>query len=149
MVSSAMWLSDENVTQVVQAVSLGPFSFTLNTVYTGIMTSITCLPVVMAIVLLFQYSRPSSKGGRRVRDVETAGPAAAPTQQGTAKGLPHWCKYVAWVLVVLSAVGSAIFTVLYSLEWGKDKSERWLSAYFTTFLADISLLQPVKVVDSG
>ncbi|XP_066283602.1 polycystin-1-like protein 2 [Branchiostoma lanceolatum] len=145
MVSSAMWLSEENATQVVQAVSLGPFSFTLNTVYTGIMTSITCLPVVMVIVLLFQYSRPSNNGGRRVRDVETAGPAAAPTQQGPAKGLPHWCKYMAWVLVVLSAVGSAIFTVLYSLEWGKDKSERWLSAYFTTFLVDISLLQPAKV----
>ncbi|XP_078594471.1 polycystin-1-like protein 2 [Branchiostoma floridae x Branchiostoma japonicum] len=146
MVASAMWLSDENATQVVQAVSLGPFSFTLNTVYTGIMASITCLPTVMAIVVLFQYSRSNSKGGRRVRDAETAGPAEAPMQQEPAKGLPHWCKYVAWVLVVLSAVGSSVFTVLYSLEWGKDKSERWLSAFFTTFLADIFLLQPVKVL---
>ncbi|XP_035677372.1 polycystic kidney disease protein 1-like 2 [Branchiostoma floridae] len=146
MVASAMWLSDENATQVVQAVSLGPFSFTLNTVYTGIMASITCLPAVMAIVVLFQYSRPNSKGGRPVRDAETAGPAEAPTQQEPAKGLPHWCKNVAWVLVVLSAVGSSVFTVLYSLEWGKDKSERWLSAFFTTFLADIFLLQPVKVL---
>ncbi|XP_078597655.1 polycystin-1-like protein 2 [Branchiostoma floridae x Branchiostoma japonicum] len=147
MVASAMWLSDENATQVVQAVSLGPFSFTLNTVYTGIMTSITCLPVVMAIVVLFQYSRPNSKGGLRVNNVETAGAAVAHTQQEPAKGLPHWCKYLAWVLVVLSAVGSAVFTVLYSLEWGKDKSERWLSAFFSTFLADIFLLQPVKVTD--
>ncbi|XP_066292641.1 polycystin-1-like protein 2 [Branchiostoma lanceolatum] len=146
MVSSAMWLSDEDATKVVQAVSVGPFSFTLNTVYTGIMTSITCLPVIIAIVLLFQYSRPSNKGDRRVRDVETGGPAEEPTQQGPAKGLPHWCKYVAWVLVVLSAVGSAVFTVLYSLEWGKDKSESWLSAYFVTFLADIFLMQPAKVV---
>eukprot|EP00058_Branchiostoma_floridae_P016734 XP_002602222.1 hypothetical protein BRAFLDRAFT_76911 [Branchiostoma floridae] len=146
MVASAMWLSDKNATQVVQAVSLGPFSFTLNTVYTGIMTSITCLPVVMAIIVLFQYSRPKSKGGRRVKDVETAGAAVAHTQQEPVKGLPHWCKYLAWVLVVLSAVGSAVFTVLYSLEWGKDKSERWLSAFFATFLADIFLLQPVKIL---
>ncbi|CAH1251049.1 PKD1L3 [Branchiostoma lanceolatum] len=145
MVASAMWLSNEDATQVVQAVSLGPFSFTLNTVYTGIMIGITCIPVIVAIVLLFQYSRPSSKGGRRVRDVETADPAEAPTQQGPAKGLPHWCKYVAWVLVVLSAVGSAIFTVLYSLEWGKDKSEGWLSAYFMSFLLDIFLLQQAKM----
>ncbi|CAH1273057.1 PKD1L3 [Branchiostoma lanceolatum] len=146
MVSSAMWLREEIGAQVVQAVSLGPFSFTLNGVYTGVMTSITCLPVIMAIVLLFQYSRPSNKGDRRVRDVETGGPAEAPAQQGPAKRLPHWCKYVAWVLVVLSAVGSAVFTTLYSLMWGKDKSERWLSAYFTTFLVDMFLLQPAKIL---
>ncbi|XP_078678998.1 polycystin-1-like protein 2 [Branchiostoma floridae x Branchiostoma belcheri] len=146
MVSSAMWLTDGDATQVVQAINFGPFSFTLNTVYTGIMTSITCLPVVMAIVLLFQYSRPSNKGDRRVRDVETADSAEAPTQKRPAKGLPHWCKYVAWVLVVLSSLGSAVFTILYSLEWGKEKSERWLSMYFITFLADIVLLQPVKIL---
>ncbi|CAH1264033.1 PKD1L3 [Branchiostoma lanceolatum] len=148
MVASAMWMSDEEATQIVQAVSLGPFTFTLNTVYTGIMTGITCLPVIIAIVLLFQYSRPSSNGDRRVRDVETGDQAEASTQQGRAKGLPHWCKYVAWVLVVLSAVGSAIFTVLYSLEWGKDKSERWLSAYFMSFLLDMFLLQQAKVTKS-
>ncbi|XP_035686736.1 polycystic kidney disease protein 1-like 2 [Branchiostoma floridae] len=145
MVSSAMWLRDEIKTQVVQAVSLGPFSFTLNGVYTGIMASLTCLPVIGAIVLLFQYSRPSNKGNPRVRDVEMGVSAEAPTQQGPAKGLPHWCKYVAWVLVVLSAVGSAVFTVLYSLEWGKDKSERWLSGYFLAFLADIFVMQPGKI----
>ncbi|XP_078572446.1 polycystin-1-like protein 2 isoform X2 [Branchiostoma floridae x Branchiostoma japonicum] len=145
MVSSAMWLRDETETQVVQAVSLGPFSFTLNGVYTGIMASLTCLPAIGAIVLLFQYSRPSNKGNPQVRDVEMGVSAEAPTQQGPAKGLPYWCKYVAWVLVVLSALGSAVFTVLYSLEWGKDKSERWLSAYFLAFLADIFVMQPGKI----
>eukprot|EP00058_Branchiostoma_floridae_P018043 XP_002603532.1 hypothetical protein BRAFLDRAFT_79068 [Branchiostoma floridae] len=146
MVSSAMWLTDETKTQVVQGFNLGPFSFTLNGVYTGIMTSITCLPVIMAIVLLFQYSRPNNKGDRRVRDVETGDAPEAPTQQVPVKGLPHWCKYVAWVLVVLSTVGSAVFTVLYSLKWGKDKSEKWLSAYFTTFLVDMILMQPAKIL---
>ncbi|XP_078583733.1 polycystin-1-like protein 2 [Branchiostoma floridae x Branchiostoma japonicum] len=146
MVSSAMWSNDAEETQIVQAVSLGPFTFTLNTVYRGFMTGIICLPAIIVIVLLFQFSRPSNKGDRRVRDVETGDPAEAPAQQKPAKGLPHWCKYVAWVMVVLSAVGSAVFTVLYSLEWGKDKSEKWLSAYFISFLADMILLQPAKVV---
>ncbi|XP_078692236.1 polycystin-1-like protein 2 isoform X2 [Branchiostoma floridae x Branchiostoma belcheri] len=145
MVSSAMWLKDEIETQVVQGFSLGPFSFTLNGVYTGFMTSITCLPVIMVIVLLFQYSRPSIRGNHRVRDMETGNPPEAPTQQGPAKGLPHGCKYVAWVLVVLSSVGSAVFTMLYSMQWGKDKSKRWLSAFLITFLVDTFLLQPGKI----
>ncbi|XP_078611633.1 polycystin-1-like protein 2 [Branchiostoma floridae x Branchiostoma japonicum] len=145
MVSSAMWLTDETKTQVVQGFSLGPFSFTLNGVYTGMMTSLTCLPVIMAIVLLFQYSRPSNKGDRRVRDVETGDTAETPTQQGPVKGLPHRCKYLAWVLVLLSTVASAVFTVLFSMTWGKEKSEKWLSAYFISFLVDMVLMQPAKI----
>ncbi|XP_078701302.1 uncharacterized protein LOC144927629 isoform X3 [Branchiostoma floridae x Branchiostoma belcheri] len=145
MVSSAMWLRDEVETEIVQGFSLGPFSFTLNGVYTGFMASITCLPVVMAIVLLFQYSRPSSKGDRRVRDVETGGPPEAPTQRGPAKRLPHGCRYVAWVLVMLSFLGSAVFTTLFSMQWGRDKTNKWLSAFIITFLADVFLMQPGKI----
>ncbi|XP_019646063.1 PREDICTED: polycystic kidney disease protein 1-like 2 [Branchiostoma belcheri] len=145
MVSSAMWLRDETETEVVRVFSLGPFYFTLNGVFTGFMASITCLPVVLAIVLLFQYSRPSSKGEHRVRDVETGGPPKAPTQKGPAKGLPHGCKYVAWMLVVLSFLGSAAFTMLYSLEWGKVKTDSWLTVFVITFLVDIFLLQPPKI----
>ncbi|KAI8513359.1 carbohydrate binding [Branchiostoma belcheri] len=141
MVSSAMWLRDEVETEIVQGFSLGPFSFTLNGVYTGFMASITCLPVVTAIVLLFQYSRPSSKGDRRVRDVETGG---QPTQRGPAKRLPHGCKYVAWMLVMLSFLGSAVFTTLFSMQWGRDKTNKWLSAFLITFLADVFLMQPGK-----
>ncbi|XP_078695111.1 polycystin-1-like protein 2 [Branchiostoma floridae x Branchiostoma belcheri] len=145
MVSSAMWLRDEVETEIVQGFSLGPFSFTLNGVYTGFMASITCLPVVTAIVLLFQYSRPSSKGNRRVQDVETGGPPEAPTQRGPAKRLPHGCRYVAWVLAMLSFLGSAVFTTLFSMQWGKDKTNKWLSAFLITFLADVFLMQPGKM----
>ncbi|XP_078681625.1 polycystin-1-like protein 2 [Branchiostoma floridae x Branchiostoma belcheri] len=145
MVSSAMWLRDEVETEIVQGLIVGPFSFTLNGVYTGFMASITCLPVVTAIVLLFQYSRPSSKGDRRVRDVETGGPPEAPTQRGPAKRLPHGCRYVAWMLVMLSFLGSAVFTTLFSMQWGKDKTNKWLSAFLVTFLADVFLVQPGKI----
>ncbi|XP_078692602.1 polycystin-1-like protein 2 [Branchiostoma floridae x Branchiostoma belcheri] len=142
MVSSAMWLRDEVETEIVQGLIVGPFSFTLNEVYTGFMASITCLPVVTAIVLLFQYSRPSSKDDRRVRDVEMGGP---PTQRGPAKRLPHGCRYVAWVLAMLSFLGSAVFTTLFSMQWGRDKTNKWLSAFVITFLADVFLMQPGKI----
>ncbi|XP_078681627.1 polycystin-1-like protein 2 [Branchiostoma floridae x Branchiostoma belcheri] len=145
MVSSAMWLRDEVENEIVRVFSLGPFSFTLNGVYTGFMASITCLPVATAIVLLFQYSRPSSKGDRRVRDVETGGPPEAPTQRGPAKRLPHGCRYVAWMLVMLSFLGSAVFTTLFSMQWGKDKTNKWLSAFIISFLPDVFLMQPGKI----
>ncbi|XP_078675170.1 polycystin-1-like protein 2 [Branchiostoma floridae x Branchiostoma belcheri] len=145
MVSSAMWLRDEVEIEIVRVFSLGPFSFTLNGVYTGFMASITCLPVITAIVLLFQYSRPSSKGDRRVRDVETGGPPEAPTQRGPVKRLPHGCRYVAWMLAMLSFLGSAVFTTLFSMQWGRDKTNKWLSAFLITFLADVFLMEPGKI----
>ncbi|XP_077991610.1 polycystin-1-like protein 2 [Glandiceps talaboti] len=60
--------------------------------------------------------------------------------------LPHWCLYIAWVLVFLSSVGSAFFTILYSLEWGHEKATEWLISLLVSFLQDVILMQPIKVI---
>ena len=62
--------------------------------------------------------------------------------------LPYWCSYIAWVLAVLTMAASAFFVVLYSLEWGKTKSEAWLSSLFLSFFQSVIIMQPVKVIFS-
>ncbi len=52
---------------------------------------------------------------------------------------------VAWILVFLACALSAFFLVLYSMDWGKAKSERWLTAFFLSFLQSLFLVDPVKV----
>ncbi|KAI8479446.1 hypothetical protein Bbelb_428160 [Branchiostoma belcheri] len=42
-------------------------------------------------------------------------------------------KYVAWVLVVMISVVSSFFVILYSLDWGREKSEAWLKTFFLSF----------------
>ena len=53
--------------------------------------------------------------------------------------------WTAWVLCFMSVGVSAFFTLLYSLEWGKEKSEQWLLSFFVSFVQDAAVSQPVKV----
>ncbi|PAA59473.1 hypothetical protein BOX15_Mlig010540g1 [Macrostomum lignano] len=59
---------------------------------------------------------------------------------------PHWCIYIAWVLVFLSVFGSAFFVILYSMEWGRDKSNDWLLTFLMSFLQNVVVVQPLKVL---
>ena len=36
--------------------------------------------------------------------------------------------------------------ILYSVEWGKEKSEMWLSAMFIGFVESVIVIQPLKVL---
>jgi len=59
--------------------------------------------------------------------------------------LPHWCIYVAWGVAVTSIVVSAFFVIMYSFEFGKQKSEAWLSALVFSFTESVIVIQPFKV----
>ncbi|XP_078674288.1 polycystin-1-like protein 2 [Branchiostoma floridae x Branchiostoma belcheri] len=64
-------------------------------------------------------------------------------------GLPHWCVYIGWVLVFLSATGSAFFVILYSMEWGAEKSGEWLTSILLSIFQSVLLVQPLKVLLLG
>lgn len=59
---------------------------------------------------------------------------------------PHWCVYIAYTLSVLSALTAAAFTTFYSMMWGKEKSNQWLSSVMVSLIQDIFVIQPLKVV---
>ncbi|XP_066291248.1 polycystin-2-like protein 2 [Branchiostoma lanceolatum] len=47
--------------------------------------------------------------------------------------MSRWPKYVAWTIVVVSSIVSSFFVIMYSLDWGREKSEAWLKAFFLSF----------------
>ncbi|XP_078661144.1 polycystin-1-like protein 2 [Branchiostoma floridae x Branchiostoma belcheri] len=51
-----------------------------------------------------------------------------------------------WLLVWSASFVAAFFTVLYTLSFGRLKAEAWCIAFVTSFLSDIILIQPVKLV---
>lgn len=59
---------------------------------------------------------------------------------------PHWCIYIAYVLVVLSSLTSGLFCILYGFTFGKEKSEKWLTSMFVSFFQSIVVIQPFKVL---
>ena len=59
--------------------------------------------------------------------------------------LPYWVKYVAWFLVFAIWFLCAFFIMLYSMEWGKNKSEEWVTTFLLSFCESVFCLDPVKV----
>ncbi|XP_066268537.1 polycystin-1-like protein 2 [Branchiostoma lanceolatum] len=60
--------------------------------------------------------------------------------------LPWWFLFIGWFLVLAVCAVSAFFTLLYGNSYGKTKAEAWLLTFFTSFLLDVVILQPVKVL---
>ena len=60
--------------------------------------------------------------------------------------LPHYFLYIAWFLSFLTVASSATFTLFFSLQWGKDISNEWLSSMLVSFTEDLFVLQPIKIV---
>ena len=65
--------------------------------------------------------------------------------EGLQKELPRWVLVVAWILVFVAVVTASFFTFLYSLEWGSDKSNEWLGAFFLSFIQALLLVDPFVV----
>ncbi|XP_078578042.1 uncharacterized protein LOC144862972 [Branchiostoma floridae x Branchiostoma japonicum] len=60
--------------------------------------------------------------------------------------LPWWTLYIGWLLVWSASFVAAFFTVLYTLSFGRLKAEAWCIAFVTSFLSDLIVVQPVKLV---
>ncbi|XP_078670492.1 uncharacterized protein LOC144910851 isoform X5 [Branchiostoma floridae x Branchiostoma belcheri] len=60
--------------------------------------------------------------------------------------LPWWFLFIAWFLVFAIVLLSALFTLLYGVQYGRRKAEAWLFSFLVSFLTDILIVQPLKVV---
>lgn len=59
--------------------------------------------------------------------------------------LGWWGRALAWLLV-LAVVGVAIFFVwAYALQFGAEKTSRWLTSLIVTFLTSILVVEPLMV----
>jgi len=59
--------------------------------------------------------------------------------------LPWWFVYVGWVLLFLSVGVSAAFVTFYGIQFGDEKTKKWITSLFISFVTSIFLTQPVKV----
>jgi hypothetical protein len=59
--------------------------------------------------------------------------------------LPYWCRYIAWGLCVFSILISVFFLWAYGIQFGDDKTRKWISSLIVSFFASILVTQPIKV----
>ncbi|KAK5874078.1 hypothetical protein PBY51_019056 [Eleginops maclovinus] len=60
--------------------------------------------------------------------------------------LPWWCVFLGWFLLLSISGISTFFTLLYGLEYGKDKSIKWVMSLGLSLFQSIFILQPLKVI---
>lgn len=59
---------------------------------------------------------------------------------------PHWCIYIAYVLVAISSLTCGFFCMLYGFTFGKEKSTKWLTSMLVSFFQSTLVIQPFKVL---
>ncbi|CAG5115236.1 unnamed protein product, partial [Candidula unifasciata] len=59
---------------------------------------------------------------------------------------PQWCRSVGWILVFLLTSVCSFFIILYTMEWGRDVTEEWLSSFFLAFIESLFVVDPFKVL---
>ncbi|XP_078670985.1 polycystin-2-like protein 2 [Branchiostoma floridae x Branchiostoma belcheri] len=156
MVTNAMFYRTDSSVKDPGRFSIGPLKLSLYELYVSVVSSVITLPATLAVVELFRRSKPKQacKGSRRNSHVKVIHwkvdkakkQQYKPPAPQQAKGLPHFCVYIAWCLVFLAVTASGFFTILYGLEWGREKSLDWLSSILLGMIESVLFVQPIKIL---
>jgi polycystin 1L2 len=58
---------------------------------------------------------------------------------------PWWCRYIGWFLCLLSISISIFFLLAYGIQFGDEKTRKWVTSLVISFFASILVTQPIKV----
>lgn len=130
MVANAMFY-EHGAQQAGFQIKFGPINFNWVEMMVGIQSSLVVLPVNVLIIGIFRHTRPKTHNSKAM---------------SKKFKLPHWFIYIAYTLALLTSLTGAAFTMFYSMIWGKDKSNQWITSVIFSLVQDIFFLQPLKVI---
>ena len=110
-------------TRSYQTINLGPLKFSARQAIVSVQCTLLILPLHAIIVLI-------KKSSARV--------------QGEQSRLWLCVFYTTCILCAMLTVTSAAVTVSYSLMWGSEKSQEWISSVTISFFQDVLIVQPFK-----
>ncbi|XP_033737965.1 polycystic kidney disease protein 1-like 2 [Pecten maximus] len=167
MIANAIYFTPADEFENPSLVRVGPLKFSLQSVYISVISALISTPTVFLVVLMFRKSKPRVIN-QNLQDpsLKYAIPAIDSIAEKmlkeskelektlVAKGiikadgtiLPFWCAYIAWFLSLAGTSTVMFFLMLYSMEWGKQKSEMWLTQFVLSFFEASAILDPVKVI---
>ena len=125
---------------------IGPLILSWRQFIIGIQSAVLVVPINVLIVFIFRNIK-TKHDATLTYDINSDNPS--PTGEGTRQSgckLPRCFLYVGWVLCILTSLTSATFTVFYSMMWGTEVSNKWLTSILVSFSQDVLFIQPIKVV---
>ena len=154
MITSAMFFNMRGQGPSPFAVHIGSLVIDLKPFVIGLQSSVIIVPVNVLIVQIFRNLRPKLKklkknkvGAEGEQKTVLILPNIEVENQNPPQGkLPHCFIFFAYALCYLASAASVFFTLLYSIQWGKETSTEWVIAMVTSFFQSVLLLQPIKVI---
>lgn len=167
MLTNAMFYRNDKVPD--PTIQVGPLTFSWRQLMIGLESAVIVAPVNFLIMNLFKKN--SQKPSNKVDAVTTTSKTSLETgrsivaepykgnsdststskaiQKRDADGKRSKCSrisaFFAWLLSFLVVFVSATITFYYSLQWGKDIANQWLSSMFISVTEDLFVLQPTKI----
>ena len=163
MIANAMFYEFEPSAVSVAESTLvyGPFEINLRQLMVGIQSSVVVVPINVIIMFIFKNSKPPSVSANKPEnkcsmkksakykireEMEENNNDITYTKPKSKFWFPHWFVFIAYLLSAGACVSAAFFTVLYSIQWGKEKANQWLASVVVSLVQDIFFMQPVKIV---
>lgn len=145
MVTNAMFYQF-GAEETSNAFQIGPLILSWRQIIIGIQSAVLVVPINVFIVFIFRNIRPKDDV---TQAYNTNSDNPNQTGEGTRKTgckLPRFFFYVGWTLCTLTSLTSAAFTVFYSMMWGTEVSNKWLTSILVSFTQDVLFIQPIKVI---
>lgn len=115
----------------------GPLMLSWRQVMIGIQSGLIAVPVNFIVDTLFRNAKQYS---------ETPYDPTSPfTVERTSRNLPRCFVFISWIVCILVALTSSAFTIFYSLSWGAEISNQWLTSIIVSIVQEVVLFQPLKV----
>jgi len=122
---------------------LGPLEFSLRQIVVGVQSGLISLPVSIVTVMMFRNTKRRLPPGN-VKDSDSSD-----TRGNSTEGfLPPCFIVIGWVICLTASISSGLFTVLFSVEWGAEVSNRWLLSVGLSVLQDIIIITPIIIIVS-
>ncbi|XP_070552314.1 polycystin family receptor for egg jelly-like [Ptychodera flava] len=145
MIVNAMFYGTENRVQSTKTLDFGSQSLSFGTAYIALISSLVTLPVSITMVTLFKKSKRDFKISPTT-NIDMSGQESQESANVPQSMTSRWYRIIAWILVFTSSFVSTFFVILYSLEWGPEKSKRWLIAELTSLISSAALVEPFKAI---
>ena len=142
MLANAMFFNLGGET-TASTIKIGPLKVSRRQIIITLQSCLIIAPINFLIVAIFKNAKPNAGKccGKVYRVTEEQG-----SDVDDDKPLHHAFVYVAWFLCLATAITSATVVFFYSLMWGKETADEWLSSIVMSITMDILAIQPVRLV---
>lgn len=146
MISNAMFFkSSANDAVTPDTVQIGGIRLSLKTIYVSFIGCIITVPPAVLVTFIFRNVSSKTKQKNRTRTGTIKDNDEMIITVTEKKTFPHYAIYFAWGILVLGVVTSGFFLLLFSMQWGKDKAEEWLTTFIVSFVESFMIVDPLKV----